>query len=186
MSRTLPPATLAPGEAGIAGWLRPTRLPTLVTVLVSGAVCAASAVHPHPAVHDAALFVHLACLVVGFGAVMAVDWVALLWSRRLRTFDDVLAAARNAHTPIWIGYAGLVASGVFLEPDVDSPATRIKLALVLVIGWNGALAVAIHRHLENDGGRSPRGLVMVVSSVAAVLSQVSWWGATAVGFVNAH
>lgn len=179
-------AASGPVAAGVAGWLRPAVLPSVVTVLVTGAVCASSVVHPRPAVHDAALFVHLACLVVGFGAVLAVDWVALLWIRHRRTFDDVLAAAHNAHTLVWAGYAGLVTSGVFLEPDLGSVATRVKIALVFLIGWNGSLAVAIHRHLESAGGHSPRGPLMLMSSLAALLSQAGWWGATVVGFVNAH
>ena len=183
MSKTLAPA--AKEAVGAAGWLRPMALPSLITLLVSGAVGAASTVHPHQAVHDTALFVHLACLVVGFGAVLSVDWVALLWTLNRRSFADLLFAARNAHTPIWTGYAGLVASGILLEPDLSSPATRVKLALVLLVGWNGALAVAIHRRLEGAGS-TPRGGLLVVSSLAAVLSQIGWWGATVVGFINAH
>ena len=122
---------------------------------------------------------------MGFGAVLTVDWVALLWIRRRRTFEDVLDAARNAHTPIWAGNAGLVATGILLEPDLSSPATRIKLALVLVIGWNGALAVTIHRRLK-EADASPRGVLLAVSSLAAALSQIGGWGATTVGFINAH
>jgi hypothetical protein len=151
-------------------------------IAVAGAVClwTATTVHPGRAVHDCALFVHLASLVVGFGAVLSVDWVALLWVLRRRRLSDVLVTAGNVHVPIWAGYSGLVLSGVLLEPSLGSPITQVKLALVLLIGWNGLVATWLHHVLHGDVRRR----LIVVSALSATVSQLGWWGAMAIGFVN--
>jgi hypothetical protein len=138
--------------------------------------------HPPAQVHDVALFVHLAALVVGFGGVLAVDWVALLFAAGRRRLSDLLETADTMLVPIWGGYAGLVASGLLLEPDLHSPITQVKLVLVVVIGLNGGLALWLHNHLEHGAGRLP----MMIGGLCATISQIGWWGATLVGFLNAH
>lgn len=160
-------------------------LPLGVTVGVGAAVWAGSSLHPHPAVHQGALFLHLACLVLGFGSVLTVDWVAAGWVLRRRRFDDVVTAAGHAHAPIWAGYAGLVASGALLEPDVHSPWTLVKLALVLVIGCNGAVATRLQQRLAATSPVGPTGRLMLLGGVVAGVSQACWWSATTIGFVNA-
>lgn len=149
---------------------------------VAGALWTALHVRADPVLHDVALFVHLGCLVLGFGAVLTVDWVALQWARGHRTLVDVLHAADQVHLPIWLGYAGLVLSGVLLAPDLTSPVTQLKLLLVVIIGWNG-LAASLLRHRLRD---RPRGLVLAASLLCASISQGSWWGAAVIGFVNAR
>ena len=135
--------------------------------------------------HDAALFVHLSSLILGFGAVLAVDWTALRWVLGHRPFHAVLTTAGHVHGAIWLGYAGLVASGLLLSPNLSSAWTVVKLVLVLLIGWNGLAAMALQRHLEkSDGGPGGRG--MLVASCSAGLSQACWWGATVIGFINAR
>jgi hypothetical protein len=138
--------------------------------------------HTSPQIHAVALFVHLAALVVGFGGVLAVDWVALLFAVGRRRLSALLETADTMLVPIWAGYAGLVASGVLLEPDLHSSITQVKLALVVVIGVNGGLALWLHNHLAHGGGRLP----MVIGGLCATISQIGWWGATLVGFINAH
>lgn len=54
-------------------------------------------------------------------------------------------------------------SGVMLRPDLESPITRIKLVLVLVL--------AVTR-------------LIVWGASAALVSQSCWWGATFIGFLN--
>jgi hypothetical protein len=165
------------------------RVPGWAPLAVAGAVIAGAGgaclwtahhVHPDRVLHDAALFVHLASLVVGFGAVLTVDWVALLWVMRRRRLTDVLATATNVHVPIWAGYAGLVLSGVLLEPALDSGITQVKLGLVLLIGWNGLVAMWLHHLLEGEVRR----VVIAVSAVSATVSQAGWWGAMLIGFAN--
>lgn len=139
-------------------------------------------VHPAPVVHDVALFVHLGALILGFGGVLSVDWVAGLYVLGRRTFLEMVRAADNAAVPIWAGYAGLVLSGLLLEPDLGSFFTQVKLVLVLVIGFNGVVALGVHRALAREADLR----FMAVGGAAAVLSQLGWWSATVIGFVNAH
>lgn len=146
------------------------------------AVWTAGHVGPDRTLHDAALFAHLACLVVGFGAVLTVDWAALRWIAGRGDLRDLLRQAGHVHVPIWAGFGGLVLSGVLLEPDVSDPATQAKLGLVLLIGWNGLLAMWLHARLSRDPGR----LRLGVSALTAFASQVGWWGAMMIGFLNAR
>jgi len=153
-----------------------------VAVVVLGCVCVpvATLAHPSPSLHAAALFVHLASLVLGFGAVLAVDWIALLWVLGRRATGDLLAMAANVTVPIWLGYAGLVFSGLLLEPDLRSPLTQVKLGMVLVIGLNGVFAAWQHAALQQND--SPR--LFVLGSMSAMVSQAAWWGALVVGHLN--
>ena len=93
---------------------------------------------------------------------------------------EVLGIAGSVHVPIWIGYSGLVLSGVLLSPNLTSTLTQIKLALVLVIGLNGVVATGLQRQL---GGRQG-GRLILVSVACASLSQVAWWSAAVIGFLN--
>jgi len=174
------PVIAAP--AGPRHWLPFAIVAT--AVLASSPVCLWVMDHAHPSaqVHAVALFFHLAARVVGFGGVLAVDWVALLFTLGRRRLADLLETADTMLVPIWGGYAALVLSGLLLEPNLHSPITQVKLALVVVIGVNGGLALWLHSHLEHGGGRA----VMLIGGLCATISQVGWWGATLVGFINAH
>jgi hypothetical protein len=178
----------APGSARVRGRRLPhwTPLAVVGSVILAAApvvvwICSVS--HPLPVVHDVALFVHLASLLLGFGAVLTVDWVAALFILGRRNLHEMLRAADNAAVPVWAGYAGLVLSGLLLEPDLTSPLTIVKLVLVLVIGLNGVVALGLHRALGR-GGADLRW--MALGGMCATVSQLCWWGATAVGFLNAH
>lgn len=138
--------------------------------------------HPGDRLREVALFVHLASLVIGFGAVLTVDWVGLLWATRRRTIVDVLDTATNVTVPIWVGFAGLVGSGLFLEPDLGSPLTRLKLVLVAVIGVNGLAATLLHGRLL-AGTSAP---LLAVSGLSALVSQLGWWGALVIGHLNSR
>ncbi|GGP61871.1 hypothetical protein [Streptomyces abikoensis] len=176
------------------------------SVLISAAaagVCAVwaatvwAAVHlrADPLLHDVALFVHLACLIVGFGAVLTVDWLGLLWLLGKRPLTEVLRAADAVHPPIWLGLAGLVGSGMLLHPDPGALLTRVKLGLVLVVALNGLHAWTLQPRLAAlpAGGPEPatvsrrarRALVARCASTVLV-SQLGWWGATVIGFLNSR
>lgn len=177
-----PVAPVAPAAVPRAPWVGHAAAAGLVGAASGGCVWGATTVSTSPTVHSVALFVHLAALVVGFGAVLCVDWVALLWVLGRRRIEDVLAVATSLSVPIWLGYAGLVTSGVLLDPDVASSWTRVKLLLVVVIGVNGVFAAWIHRLMDAHPTRT----AVTLGAGCAGLSQVSWWAATLVGYVNAH
>lgn len=163
-------------------WLPLAAVGSLILATAPAVVWTCSHTHPVPLLHDVALFVHLAALLVGFGAVLSVDWVAALFILGKRSFHEMMRAADNAAVPVWAGYAGLVLSGLLLEPDLTSPVTQVKLALVLVIGLNGVVAVGLHRAL----GRGADLRWMALGGMCATVSQLAWWGATVIGFLNAH
>ncbi|WP_147432975.1 hypothetical protein [Catellatospora citrea] len=153
---------------------------TWVAVIVESTMVPA-----HPLVQRMALFVHLASLLVGFGAVITVDWFALRWLLRRAQLRQVMAVAHEVHLLIWLGIAGLATSGALLRPDLGSTPTQVKLALVLAIALNGIQATAVHRRMADLPGRVPR-LLLVRSALVALLSQAGWWGAMTIGFLNSH
>ena len=141
--------------------------------------------NPAPAVRSVALFVHLASLLTGFGAVLLVDWFGLMWACRRRTLADVLRTARGAHVPTWAGFAGLLASGAVLGPE-PTGMTAIKLAAVLVIGLNGVFAGGLLRRLTRHGDDAPPAGLLMLSLGSAGLSQAAWWTAVVIGFLNSQ
>ncbi|MFC4071436.1 hypothetical protein [Actinoplanes subglobosus] len=127
--------------------------------------------------HDIALFVHLSSMVIGFGAVLTVDWFGLLWLTGRRTLADVLRVAQGTHVPIWAGFTGLLASGALL----GLPAGPKALA-VLVIGVNGVYAGVLLRELSRHA--TPPLTLVVRSGAATLISQIAWWTAVVLGHLN--
>lgn len=136
--------------------------------------------------HTAALFVHLASLVLGFGAVLAVDYYGVLWLTGRKTLREVLDFTAPLHVPVWVGLGGLLFSGAFLHPDLGSPLTCVKLGLVLVLALNGVQASALHRRLAAANGEPVRPALLIRSAVTAAVSQAAWWGAVTIGFLNSQ
>jgi hypothetical protein len=137
----------------------------------------------------AALFIHLVSMAIGFGAVVMVDVYGLLWLFGFRTLSEVVSLAAAAHGLIVLGVAGLLASGIALRPDLGSALARLKLVLVLVLMLNGVAAQRTLRRLKKAlptdvrGASIPWGVFQRVL-VAAVVSQSTWGGAIAIGFVT--
>lgn len=151
--------------------------------------CAWVSLHLHadPALHTAALFVHLASLVLGFGAVLVADYHGLLWITGRCTLNDALGSAARLHVPIWTGLAGLVVSGVMLHPDLTSPLTRTKLALVLILTLNGLQAGLLNRRTAQRASSTPLPpRLLAWGATNALVSQVCWWGAVVIGFRNSQ
>jgi hypothetical protein len=134
--------------------------------------------------HMAALFVHLSCLVVGFGAVLITDYHAMLWLTGRCSLRDVGANAERLHLPIWLGLAGLVLSGLLLKPDLESPITMVKIGLVLLLTLNGLQVRFLSGRLLAVAGRPMTRLEVVWGAGSALISQICWWGATFIGFWN--
>lgn len=176
-TRPSPPEGLDPWVAAlglVAAW---------AVVLV-----ASSLVVPSEATFRVALFVHLVALVVGFGSVLVLDVHGVLWLVRRRTLTD-LVRLTDALTPlVWVGFFGLLVSGVFLEPNLAVPRTALKVVLVLVAGLNGLWAHQLSRRLATQQRtRGPdqvdQGLLARVMASGGI-SQTAWWGATLIGLLN--
>src|SRR5215213_11656310 len=165
---------LAPSEA---------RLLSIVTLAIVGMVFLSTLLNPPPWFQLVALFIHLISLVVGFGSVLAVDWYGLLSLSRRVTIGDVLLTAERMTPLIWIGMAGLTASGVLLKPDLGSWLVVMKLCCVLGVGIVGVLALATSRLMERQMPTPTRSLVHR-GMVLAGVSQAFWWTAVLIGFIT--
>src|SRR5258706_6829310 len=101
------------------------------------------------------LFVHLACLILGFGAVMVTDFFGLLWALKKVPLSTVGEVAHHTEKLIWLGWSGLVVSGVGLivsKGYVDN-LTMIKLFFVFMIGANGIFLHAIKKMSDRLGDK---------------------------------
>ncbi|MFE5754606.1 hypothetical protein ACFQ7M_35765 [Streptomyces massasporeus] len=158
----------------------------LICLAWAGSVGAASQVEAGPAVRTVALFLHLGALVLGLGSVLTIDYYGMLWLLGRRSLRQSLEFAGPLHVPVWTGLAGLVLSGIVLDPDPRAPLTRVKLVLVLLIALNGVHAQALHRTLGDHVGACPPRRLLVRGVISAVLSQLGWWGAVTLGFLNSQ
>lgn len=161
-------------------------------VVIAGGWAAAISVStllvPPPWLHTLALFAHLASLIVGFGAVLMVDWYALLWVTEWRTVRDLRQVDLTLKPPIWVGIIGLLVSGALLQPDLGSPPTLVKLGAVLVLSLNGVAITRWTVHLARFPRKTrfsslPRAARMRFITSAAI-SQVAWWTAVVIGMLN--
>lgn len=170
----------------------PRRVSDFIVVSAAWAlVVVAAAVFPleDPQVARAALFVHLMSMAIGFGTVVMVDVYGLLWLFGYRTLSEVLSLTDAAHSVIALGVGGLLASGIALKPDMTSPLARLKLVLVLLLMLNGVAAQRMLHRLKNSLPTDARGASIPWVAfqrvlAAAAISQATWWGAIAIGFLT--
>ena len=156
--------------------------------IVLWALCVWTSTHVRadPELHTVALFGHLTSLVIGFGAVLAIDYMGLLWLLGKRSMREVLAFTDCLHLPVWAGTAGLLLTGVFLNPDLSHPLTCVKLTAVLVISLNGVCAGALQRRLARLRDDRPSARLLLRGAAAAGVSQIGWWAAMVIGFLNSR
>jgi hypothetical protein len=159
------------------------RLLGIVTVTIVGLIFLSTVANPPHWLQVVALFVHLISLVVGFGAVLAVDWYGLLSLSRRVTIGDVLLTAERLTPLIWIGLAGLTASGVLLKPNLSSWLVLTKLFCVVGVGIVGVLALSTSRLMERQMPAPARSLIHRGMMLAGA-SQTLWWTAVIIGFIT--
>jgi hypothetical protein len=169
----------------------------LVAALSAGAVGAwllsvllSAAVFVDGYVHSIDLVVHDLFLVVAFGAIILVDWHGFLWLIGRRTLREIIRLDGAATPLIWGGLFGMLATGVFLSPHLENPMTEVKLAAVLVLSLNGIMLIPLMRRLARLPAEATfRDLTLgqrthLVSCL--VVSQLCWWTAIIIGFINAQ
>lgn len=137
-----------------------------------------------------ALFLHLVSLVFGFGSVLVIDVMGILWVARKISLPFFLRVANVTQLLIWAGWSGLVLSGVALltlKGFVDN-LTLIKLFFVAMIGVNGIFLHYVKRGFERLRGSHPDlpPLYRFRTAFTAAISQIGWWGALLIGFVHRH
>ena len=140
-----------------------------------------------PIIFTVALFVHLVSLVVGFGAVVVVDMFGLLWLARRVPLSLVNRVAGVTQRLIWLGWSGLVVSGLVLiskKGFVDN-LTLIKLFFVAMLGANGLFLHTIKKRMEalSDDAIMTPDLKRQVG-FSSFISQLGWWGAMLIGFIH--
>jgi hypothetical protein len=136
-----------------------------------------------PAVRNAALFMHLGSLVLGFGAVLIADHFLLLWLLGRTTFAETMSATRLLHLPVWTGLTGLVVSGTLLNPVLSSGLTQLKLGFVFALTLNGLQLPILGRRMADSAGTPSRQL-LAWGIAATTISQICWWGAVWIGLWN--
>ncbi|MGR0218581.1 hypothetical protein [Agromyces sp. ZXT2-6] len=134
------------------------------------------------------LFLHLASLVVGLGAVLMIEWHGLLWATGWSTAREVRQADRTLIVPVWLGLAGLFATGALLQPDLGQPLTVVKLGAVLVLALNGVALTRWTADLARMPAKAHFGALpraaRVGYVVSGVVSQLAWWTAVLIGMLN--
>lgn len=171
----------APPSRGV-----PVAAAGLVCLAWAACVWVASQLDAEPIPHKVALFAHLTSLIVGFGAVLAIDYYGLLWLLRQRSIDQVIESAVPLSMLVWVGLAGLAVTGVLLQPNLAAPLTQAKLILVLIIPLNGLNARALRRRLTRHGNTQLSPTLLGYGAVSALVSQFCWWGAVVIGFLNSQ
>ncbi len=136
-----------------------------------------------------ALFVHLTSLVMGFGSVMVVDTFGLLWLAKKRTLVQVNQVADVTQRLIWLGWSGLVLSGLVLITSkgyVDN-MTKIKLFFVFMLGLNGIFLHLVKKTIEKyEKQNAVPAIVKFRIAMTTTISQMGWWGAMFIGFIHRH
>lgn len=155
-----------------------------LTLTIGSAVVVSTQLHPAPWVHDLALLAHLIALMIGVGSVLAVDWYGLLWLLRRVSTQQLMLQAHLMSPLIWLGLVALTGTGALLEPQLTSPTTVVKLSCVVGVAVVGVLALATKRQMLQYRAL-PRSLMLRGMALAGA-SQVFWWSAFAIGFVNAQ
>ncbi len=135
------------------------------------------------------LFIHLSCLILGFGSVLVTDLYGLLWVRDRVRFTQVISVSGVTEKFIWAGWIGMVAAGIpliLLKGEIDNLMT-IKLFFVALIGINGLLLHFLHKKVEKyKKGEDVPNLFMFRLMLSLFVSQLSWWGALLIGFLHRH
>ncbi len=152
--------------------------------VLCAAIWISTDLHPDPALHNAALFVHLASLVLGFGAVLVADYLIAVWLVGRSTFAEAVSGVDRLHLLVWTGLIGMVVSGALLEPNLATVLTRAKLVLVLLLTLNGLQAMILNKRMKaSTDALSAR--LFAWGAVTTVVSQGCWWGAMWIGFWTA-
>lgn len=166
---------------------------TLVRLgLVLGALTASMAlsqvIEVPRSVYLTATAAHVVALMAAFGAVLVIDWYGVLWVLGSRRLSDSLSVSAAVDPVIWIGLSGVLATGALLQPDLSSDLTRIKMGAVALVMINGVLAGRLRRHLRAQPADvqiwnlPPRLLTRLM--MATMCSQLGWWSAIVIGFIN--
>lgn len=133
------------------------------------------------------LFLHLVFLIIGFGSVMVIDTCGLLWLLKKVKLSFTMSVAKITQPLIWMGWSGMVLTGIPLLwiKDVVSSLSTLKIFFVILIGINGIYLHFIKKSFEgiSDSESIPKILYFRIS-FATFVSQLGWWSSIMIGFLN--
>ncbi len=133
------------------------------------------------------LFIHLVSLIVGFGSVIVIDTFGLLWLLKKVKLSFVNQVANTTQPLIWIGWTGLVLTGIplILMKDSISGLSTVKIFAVLMVGLNGVFLHLIKKSMASiTNDMEMPNLAKFRITLATFVSQVGWWTAIVIGFLN--
>ncbi len=133
------------------------------------------------------LFIHLVSLITGFGAVIVIDTFGLLWILGKVKMSFVTQVANITQRLIWLGYIGLVLTGIplILMKDTISGLSTLKIFVVLLVGLNGVYLHFIKKAMGEVSDDTPvSNLNKFRITLASAVSQAGWWTAIVIGFLN--
>jgi hypothetical protein len=135
------------------------------------------------------LFIHLTSLIAAFGAVMVTEHFGLRWMRHKAPFSRLVKVAGTTEKLIWVGWSGLVLSGIpllVLKGELDDLMV-FKVFFVALAGLNGLalhwILRTLRRYMEADAVPT---VVVYRMGLSILVSQISWWGAMIIGFLHRH
>lgn len=133
------------------------------------------------------LFSHLIFLMIGFGAVIVIDTCGLLWLFKKIKLSFVGKVAKITQPLIWIGWTGMVLSGIpllYIKGSI-SGLTTLKIFFVILLGINGIYLHFIKKRLDkiNNNEKIPKLLEFRIG-FATLVSQIGWWSSIIIGFLN--
>jgi hypothetical protein len=135
------------------------------------------------------LFIHIISFIIAIGSVITVDTFGLLWILKKVKLSLVNQVANVSVKLIWIGWFGLVCSGIVLitlKGFIDN-LTWIKLFFVALVAVNGLFLAMIKKSVEKLGDvETLPSREQFRMTVASTISQIGWWGAFTIGFVHRH
>lgn len=180
------PAHARRGAGSTRRDLADPRVARTGVVVAAWAACVlvARLLRPGRFVHTAAVGIHLAYLTLGFGTVLLVDAMALAVLAGCCPLPRLASFAEGASPLIFGCWAGLLASGTLLHPDLGSTLTQIKLAAVLLIAVNGLFVDRIRRRLGPSRDCKPSTVPSRQALIAGLVSQAAWWVAILIGWHN--
>lgn len=172
----------------VPDWVTPRSRIAMISLTVCWAaiILGSTAIQLTKFGHHVAVFAHVMSLVLGFGAVLAIDMcgLAAVFGRRSLVFAARVAA--TVDPMLWLGCLGLGLSGLFLEPKLGDVLLWVKLLAVLLAVLNGVNARTVMNAMVTVPEQTrladlPRALMLRVLS-AALVSQVAWWTALTIGY----
>jgi hypothetical protein len=159
-----------------------------VTLGMLASLWISTQIQPAAWMHLPMLFAHLASVIAGLGATVMLDVKALRWVLGTQQLSELWVFEKSVTPLAWAGIIGLLFTGAFLQPVLDSPVTALKMVAVYVAAMNGValgrLTDELHRMPPDTRFATAPTRVKLWCLSSAATSQIAWWTAVIIGMLN--